>query len=235
MFKKKPTIKFASPSPFLELPSPSKKHIPEWYKKTPRYKDGAKSPELYRNGNSNIGLKSCVPFLDVLASGYTATLWQDVQVKRLNDGRVDVVWPNQPDVLSGRSSDGLHLFPVPHGHDDTQYVWHVPFIIKTPPGYSVLITHPFNRFDLPFTTLSGLVDSDSTITTGHLPFYMKKDFEGIIPAGTPIFQMIPFKRENWGSEVDPALVEEGARRSFESTRKIVGHYKSKLWVRKTYE
>ena len=32
--------------------------------------------------------------------------------------------------------------------------------IETPPGYSMLITHPFNRPDLPFTTLTGLVDCD---------------------------------------------------------------------------
>ena len=32
---------------------------------------------------------------------------------------------------------------------------------EMPAGYSLLITHPFNRHDLPFVTLTGLVDADS--------------------------------------------------------------------------
>ena len=32
--------------------------------------------------------------------------------------------------------------------------------IELPPGYSLLVTHPINREDLPFTTLTGLVDVD---------------------------------------------------------------------------
>ena len=33
--------------------------------------------------------------------------------------------------------------------------------IEAPPGYSLLFTHPVNRADLPFTTLTGLVDCDA--------------------------------------------------------------------------
>ena len=33
--------------------------------------------------------------------------------------------------------------------------------IEAPQGYSLLFTHPVNRTDLPFTTITGLVDSDS--------------------------------------------------------------------------
>ncbi len=32
--------------------------------------------------------------------------------------------------------------------------------IEAPKGYSVLFAHPANRADLPFTTITGLVDSD---------------------------------------------------------------------------
>jgi hypothetical protein len=38
--------------------------------------------------------------------------------------------------------------------------FHNLWIIEAPDGYAVLFTHPFNRFDLPFTTLTGLVDCD---------------------------------------------------------------------------
>ena len=32
--------------------------------------------------------------------------------------------------------------------------------VEPPPGYSLLVTHPMNRPELPFTTLTGLVDAD---------------------------------------------------------------------------
>jgi hypothetical protein len=35
----------------------------------------------------------------------------------------------------------------------------------------------------------------------NFPFFLKKDFNGIIKAGTPIIQAIPFKRETWDMEV----------------------------------
>ena len=38
--------------------------------------------------------------------------------------------------------------------------FHNLWTIEAPEGYSVLFTHPVNRFDLPFTTLTGMVDCD---------------------------------------------------------------------------
>ena len=38
--------------------------------------------------------------------------------------------------------------------------FHNLWTIEAPEGYALLFTHPVNRFDLPFTTLSGLVDCD---------------------------------------------------------------------------
>ena len=32
---------------------------------------------------------------------------------------------------------------------------------------------------------------------GNVPFFIKSGFEGVIPAGTPIAQLIPIKREKW--------------------------------------
>jgi hypothetical protein len=235
MFKKLPVIKFASTHPFLELPSPAKKHIPEWYKKSPRYVDGKDKPSIHdeNNPSGNLGIKTCIPFLDSFTTGYIATLWQDIVVE-IENGVTNIKWSTQPDVVNGRDSQGMNTFPIPHGHDDTHYIWRVPYIIQTPPGYSVLITHPYNRFDLPFTTLSAVVDSDGILASGNLPFYLKKGFEGVIEAGTPIYQITPFKREDWSSEFDESLVEANKRRKFEMTRKLMGDYKNRIWSRKNY-
>jgi hypothetical protein len=34
-----------------------------------------------------------------------------------------------------------------------------------------------------------------------MPFFLIIGFSGVIPAGTPYVQMIPFKREDWASEI----------------------------------
>jgi hypothetical protein len=97
-----------------------------------------------------------------------------------------------------------------------------------------MISHPANRFDLPFTTLSGIVDSDTALHEGNLPFFIKEGFEGLIPKGTPIFQIIPFKRENWKSEIDRDISIEANKNAFSAGSVLFGWYKSKVWKRKTY-
>jgi hypothetical protein len=106
---------------------------------------------------------------------------------------------------------------------------------QTPPGYSSLITHPLNRHDLPFITLSGLVDTDMTMARGNLPFFLKEGFEGVIPAGTPMFQIIPFKRENWQMEEDKSIMKIGLENEFLTKKSVYGWYKNNKWNKKLYE
>ena len=71
--------------------------------------------------------------------------------------------------------------------------------IELPPGYSLLVTHPINRHDLPFVTLTGLVDADRYRDNFmHFPArWLDPDFNGVLPKGTPVAQCLPIKRENW--------------------------------------
>ena len=72
-----------------------------------------------------------------------------------------------------------------------------------------MITHPLNRNDLPFITISGIVDGNFAISAdGNVPFYIKNNFEGIIPQGTPIAQLIPFYRQNWFFKIKKGLVKK---------------------------
>ena len=80
----------------------------------------------------------------------------------------------------------------------------------------MFFTHPVNRFDLPFTTLSGLVDCDRyTDTWIHFPAHWHNTrFQGVLPKGTPIAQCIPVKRENWIAQTS-SFTEEETRRVHE--------------------
>lgn len=227
------TIKFYSMEDFLELPSPASEVLPKYYKEMPKYSDGSSTAKLGRDGNPNLNLKSCVPYLDAMLSGYVAVLWQDLQIEQSESGPY-LQWRTKPDLAGGRPSNEYHG-PVPAGHSEQPFVWFSPFLQKLPKGYSSLITHPFNRFDLPFTTLSGIVDSDFAMHSGKIPFFVKTDFEGIIEKGTPIYQILPIKREAWTREEDPSLKKTAEKTGFDSVSKIAGWYRDNVWNRKSYK
>lgn len=68
--------------------------------------------------------------------------------------------------------------------------------LETEPGWSLLFLHPLNRPDLPFRTLSGLVDTDR-FGDGYANFPAVPDpgCQGTIPRGTRVAQAIPVKRQ----------------------------------------
>jgi hypothetical protein len=97
--------------------------------------------------------------------------------------------------------------------------------IETPAGYSLLFTHPFNRDDLPFTTIAGMVDTDS-YTDNLINFparWHDPNFSGVLPKGTPVAQCIPVKRELWTSQCE-ALSRDAAERLHETAVKIANEF-----------
>jgi hypothetical protein len=90
------------------------------------------------------------------------------------------------------------------------------------------------RDDLPFYSLPSIVDTDRHPAPVNFPFFLRKDFTGILESGTPIMQIIPFKREEWKSEVllDTSGVFE--KKWQQAKRKISNNYKTyfrsqKVW------
>jgi hypothetical protein len=182
-------------------PIPAKKNIAEWYK------EGETS--YIFDGKSHPGLKTCKPFLDVMISGYYLLTPFDIQVIRTDSGNVEFLWdgPDEwADFVGERTGDIGSTIPRPSGHSHNHLVWSSKWGWKTPRGWSSIITHPINRADLPFTTTSGLIDSDKFFGPGNIPFFIKSDFFGIIEKGTPFAQIIPIKRDSWASFADYGLI-----------------------------
>lgn len=213
---------------------PAKKHIPNWYKSIKSYGYGNL---VFDSENINMhNIKSCVPFLDSLSTGYMIELWCDIHVKINDDGQSHYfTWSGAKPIPVGFRDSNENPIPIPIGCESSHYVWLSPYCIKTPKDHSLLITHPFNRFDLPFITLTGIVDAGKAIGPGNIPFFMKKDFEGVIERGTPIMQVLPFKKENWTSECSDEALKEGLVNKQKSINKFFGFYKKELWVKKSYE
>jgi hypothetical protein len=157
-------------------------------------------------------------------------IYKQISVKVLDDKYKDFVQTRTP----------MPQFTPPLGYHEVHFAWWADWAVALPEGYSALYSQPFNRFELPFITTSGIVDNDNVNLPGTMPFFVIKGFSGTIPAGTPYAQIFPFKRENWQSEVDADLsYEEMAKLNHENSRKYRqpdgGIYQREVWERRKYE
>ena len=214
----------------LGQPQPAKKFLPEWYKKL-------ENTFIDDNGIEHPGSKKCVPFLDSMLSGYMMVTPVDIFISHNEDGTVNIRW-NSPetfiDMISERDKRSGENMPRPEGHYPNHLAFKTNWGFKTPRGWSLLVVHPLNRHDLPWTITSGIIDADNYSTSGNIPFFIKRDFIGMIPAGTPFAQLIPIKRAKWSSiKNDKGLTYlEDLQGQF--IRMPGNSYKKKMWERKEY-
>ncbi len=62
------------------------------------------------------------------------------------------------------------------------------------------------------------------------------EFSGMIPAGTPIVQVIPFKREPWEMQIGGQReIEEANSVGRRHATKIFNIYRSLFWSRKEFK
>lgn len=217
---------------YIEPPVPAKSIVPEWYKKSNRFRKG----NTYTMEDDNAtDIKSCIPFFDALTSGYIQRTWFDIQVDS-DEEHAKLKWKfDAHNTFATRAEDTAKRMTKPFYSTKDHFIFHYPYSIITPPGYSTLFTNPFNQFDSPFTALTGIVDTDTLITNGNYPIFVRKNFFGIVPSGTPILQMIPFKRDSWKSFVEDFKFFE--HDLYNIGRKIAGtygYYKKNIWKKKEY-
>jgi hypothetical protein len=148
-------------------------------------------------------VKRCPPFVDAMTHGFLIPLMCDL---RFENG--EIIWdqelPPGGAVTFVRAPIGFHessqVAGTPLFEPDRFLIkFHNLWTIEAPQGYAVLFTHPLNRFDLPFTTLTGLVDCDRYHDNWvHFPAHWHDpEFTGVLAKGTPIAQCVPVRRENW--------------------------------------
>ena len=211
-------------------PKPALKEIPSWYKNTPEYfeNQGRKIIDPYKTAHT---IKKCIPIFDAMTSGYILYTQVEVQVTQEN-GLPTYTWPSQ-NAISFHEIKQAHLHPVENGAPYAK--WVNPYGITTPTGYSVLFTQPFHRKSI-FTILPGIVDTDTYKSPVSFPFVLNDaKWEGIIPAGTPMAQVIPFKRESWshilGSDKE---IKEQNLINAKLHSLFFNSYKLQFWSKKEY-
>jgi hypothetical protein len=218
------------------VPAPAYQNVPDWYRKATLFHLSNDIKDLQvsnRNGRdtANLTFKHCAPFLDAVTMGYHYVTPIDIRVEVVDD-EPKISWKDP--VVRPIETRGYVELPVPPGCWPIHYIWDQRWGFRTPPGYSVLITQPMNRYDLPWITMSGVQDTDDWYAPNAITFFLRKDFEGTVPAGTPMFSVIPFRREDWNLRINHDLSEEGGLLFEKKRTRIFGYYKEKVWKRKKY-
>jgi hypothetical protein len=201
------TMKLVSGFDNKSLPFPSKDCIPQWFKDTPKFLPN--QPKVDRRGDPNTTVRNCMPFLDLMTAGYHIPFPCDVWIER-EGPNTSVRWAQDQLLLFVQhDSTRNNLLPEIAGHDPVLFKVVNPWIVKTPKGYSTIFQQPYGH-DLPFQSLESIVDTDKHPVGVNIPFAFKKGFTGLIPKGTPFIQVIPFKREEWTSNIK---IDDGTLKS----------------------
>lgn len=183
-------------------PVPASRLIPDWYKELDSYVGGEKKPD--GTGKRRITGKRCMPMFDAMSSGYIISTYTDLWISRVPDQdgilQTQYEWAHF-NPIEFHPKIQLPEHPYATEHKGPYPKWVNAWSIITPPGYSTLFISPLHR-ETPFITFPGVVDTDTFYAPVSFPFVFKDaKFEGLIPAGTPIIQVIPFKREKWKNQV----------------------------------
>lgn len=232
-------IIFVSTSADPSIPEPiaAVKKIPEWYKSIPRYSSKEKKPS--ENNKTEGTIKTCMPVLDAMTAGYLILSTADIFISRTEEGTY-YQWANH-DAVTFHASQQIEGYPKSKAKlkNERPPKFNNPWIVQTPKGYSCLFISPLHH-DLPFTTLAGVVDTDTYFNPVNFPFILDPEFEGLIPRGTPIAQVIPFKRESWSMSVEPLKESSKLQQLFlrvngNLASEFFDKYKKHYWAKKEFK
>ena len=232
-------------------PYPAKKNVPEWFKKV--------NPHSVAVPN----IKGCVPVRDSITAGYILPLIQDMFIRYGCDYKGEKMFGEESFGISfgqnhnptfDRDQEALYInlneqqHPAHQvGGDGSFYTKKQnmgsickilnPWIIKTPPGYSCLFIPPMHREFDKFFILPAIVDTDTFHRTVNFPFIMNKNYihsKFVVEKGTPVVQIIPFKRDDWNMSIKKADKYKIKADDLKFFSKLIHRYKNFNWIKKIW-
>tara|TARA_R110002020_G_scaffold221527_2_gene429616 strand:+ start:9901 stop:10632 length:732 start_codon:yes stop_codon:yes gene_type:complete len=221
----------------IPKPTPSLNNIPEYYKKLERYTGGNKVW-----GNKTV--KTCIPFLDAYKTGYMIPFSTDINCW-YDKEKLVMNFEIHENMIKDEFQFGVNFHGDIQVPEELRYnrrtvdrifKFNNTWQIKTPPGYSCFFTQP-NNTNLPFQIIDGVVDTDVYPFIVNFPFYWTSDSNKpplMLQQGSPMVQVIPFKREEWKSDFKYFDQEATKKHAFTFFSRFENAYKNFSWKKKTY-
>lgn len=207
------------PEPYL-----SGKHVPNWFKKLPPAMGG---------GFNQSTIKRCMPFLDTFTTGWIIPLAGDVYFKSNDDASgVTYEWKFSKPLVENHSMGQVHTDKAPNPMYPRPPLKFLNYwMIKAPEDYSLLFVPPLNRPNDIFTCYAGIVDPPYyEMEYINFPFFLNKpNFDGIIPAGTPLMQVIPFKKDDIPDSITVRKFTDAESKATTRLRRVRGEVHPSLY------
>jgi hypothetical protein len=238
----------------LPKPTPAQKAFPEWYKKQEKFASGS-TGTISKEGVIDATIKKCPAISDAMTMGYMLYFPVDIYV---NTKGPKITWKLPPaSNLLEKPPQGMHggkdfgvstsIVAIHSGQQISNYPLdlnkymedvfkvHPHWVVRTKKGYSTMYVHPMHH-ELPFKIIPGVIDTDKYASNGAFSMFFERGFEGTIKAGTPLVQVIPFKREDFKmetsfneDEIYKLKLDGASIRAF-----FTNGYRSLMWTKKTY-
>lgn len=209
-----------------DIPEPvaACKDMPKWFRDTENLTK-SKCPFAFNSDTSVtniVNIKNCPAVFDYLTTGYIIKAWDNIMVRNL-DGNLHLNWEKA--CLHAEMGEDIFKthqtsIQMPGMCGDNEPLYHgfhkllSPWFVKTPPGVSLYITNPSQYRDKRFTTLDGVIHPEEKPITLQWFFEWNKELplnvdenefdskNQIIKKGTPLIMIIPFKRDEYKSQVN---------------------------------
>lgn len=193
-------IEFSILENYADLPHrplPANKFYPDWFKNL---------PSTTLSGAST--LKRCPPMADMFSMGYIIPTWSEFTLTPNSRGQYSL---DTRMLVLHTPLEGDR--PVIEGQDTKQYEntpWqgktimkiHSPWVVKTPPGYSLMLLPLFGRHNKGIEPIPAIIETDEYTVSLSIFFQITAKLgETIhIRPGEPLVQIIPYKRDIWNSK-----------------------------------
>lgn len=207
-------------------PQPAEKMFPKWFSLLEK-KSVSKCPFKFVNGphdpwaiepkNEDANLKGCPGIVDFLKQGYLIPSWDNFVFRDDGRGSLVVNWTDD----SFGNKYGFHgpeqFSTMPQDSMPRYGYWSKifsPWIVRTDPGVSCLITHPVWHRNNNFTTATSVMHTDKVPL--NIPWFFEWNYKvksgydletmdlknQVVEKGTPLMLIIPFYRKKFQSSVE---------------------------------
>lgn len=209
-------------------PQPANRFIPKWFKELHLGNEMASFLEEFHNvwSDKAFTAKKCPAIQDLMTEGVIIPLWGKMYMGHEYDDE-----GNATQTYYGMTTDKAfdHNFFGSHFEkqvgdmdvglanlgrlDKSILKLESPYKFIVPEGYNLMYVDPFYHFRKEIRLLEGLVEADKW---GYITFpFSIQEKEFIIPAGTPLIQVIPYKREKEKLKLE---IRKGTEKEYEDNR-----------------
>jgi hypothetical protein len=160
-------------------------------------------PELRLRQNATV--KTCPGIRDHLSAGFVLPLWSDFAIT-FEDGNYRWESPHPDFVIDKHDPEQYAKMPRPGFPVALKFL--SPWYCRTPPGWSVRFLPCFYHFDHLWSAMPGVIHTDSLHITHVNVLFEPQRGQIVLPRGTPLVHVVPFRRERHALALRVASDEE---------------------------